>query len=80
MSIYRDSIDLDVSFTRRNTDVSMKAKQRADIETVFDIFERHSATAKLEPFPPPPVVRPVVFPSRVQHAAETIGPGQDLNA
>ena len=60
-SIYGGDVDLSVTFTRRNTTVSMKAGQRVEIETVFDIFEKHSAAAKLQPLPPPPAVRPVVF-------------------
>ena len=54
-------IELAVHFTPRNTTVSMNSGQRVEIETVFDIFEKHSAVAKLQPKPPPPAIRPVVF-------------------
>lgn len=60
-SVYRNSVDLTVNFTPRDTIVSVKAEQRVDIETVFDIFEKNHATAKLQPLPKPPAVRPVVF-------------------
>lgn len=60
-AVYGGGISLAVSFSRRNTRVTMKARQRVEIETVFDIFEKHSAAAKLPPLPPPPVVRPVIF-------------------
>ena len=59
--VYAVGVSLTVIFRGRATAVDMMAQQRADIETVFDIFEKHSATAKLEPLPPPPVLRPVVF-------------------
>ena len=62
-SVSGGGVDLSVNFTRRRTIVSMMAGQRVEIETVFDIFEKQSASAKLQPLPLPlpPAVRPVVF-------------------
>jgi len=62
-SIYGGNFDLSVTFTRRDCTVSMKASSRSDIETVFDIFEKHANEAKLppRPAPAPERVMPVVF-------------------
>lgn len=61
LSIAGVGVDLTVSFSRRDTSVSMRAPQRVDIEAVFDVFEKNSETSKLPPVPSPPPASPVVF-------------------
>lgn len=56
--IYGDSFDLTVSYSPRNTTVSVKAPTRIDIEGVFEVFEKHAAQSQLPPAPPS---APVVF-------------------
>jgi predicted nucleotide-binding protein len=68
-SVYGSGLDLRVSFTRRSVRVAVQAPSRADIESVFEVFEKHAAIDKL---PPPPVVRPpspVVFIGHGRSAA-----------
>jgi len=57
---YGYEIALDVTSYRRDVKVSMKALSRADVEAVFDVFEKHREASKLEPVPESPV-SPVVF-------------------
>ncbi len=57
------------SIRNQNTDVSMEARQRVDIETVFHVFERYAVSAKLSPLPLPPAARPVVFIGHGRSAA-----------
>lgn len=61
VSIYGGSVDLTVSFKRRNATVSMKAPERAAIESVFEVFEKHASNSKLPPAPAVPPTKPVVF-------------------
>jgi predicted nucleotide-binding protein len=61
ISIYGSGFDLSVSYTRRNTTVSMKAPTRVDIEAVFEVFEKHANASKLPPAPSPPPAMPIVF-------------------
>ncbi|MDD5250300.1 MAG: nucleotide-binding protein [Rhodocyclaceae bacterium] len=60
-TVYGGAFDLTVTFDRRTVSVSVKAPQRADIEAVFDVFEKSASGARLEPPPAPPPKKPVVF-------------------
>jgi predicted nucleotide-binding protein len=60
-SIYGRNLELSVKFTPRITTVSMKARQRAEIEAIFDIFEKHVTESKLAPLPPTRPPQPAVF-------------------
>lgn len=54
-------IELRVSFSRRDTSVSVTAPQRVEIEAVFDVFEKYSGASKLPSVPSPPPASPLVF-------------------
>lgn len=60
-SIYGDGFDLTVSFSPRTVDVSVRALTRVDIESVFEVFEKHAAQSKLPPAPQPVKPMPTVF-------------------
>lgn len=53
-------IDLSVTFSHRNVTVSVKGPNRADVETIFEVFEKHAKDAALPVSPqskqPPPTV------------------------
>jgi len=54
-------VGLWVGCSSRSTSVGVKAPQRADIETVFDVFEKNRRDSELPPAPTPPTCSPVVF-------------------
>lgn len=60
-NVYGNGFDLSVSFTPRKASVSMKAPTRADVEAVFEVFEKYAAQSKLPPQPLPPPRMPIVF-------------------
>jgi Predicted nucleotide-binding protein containing TIR-like domain len=60
-SIYGGSFDLGVSYTDRSATVSMKAPSRVEIETVFEVFEKHADISKLPPAPAVAPALPIVF-------------------
>ncbi len=60
LNLYGSGIDFAFKCGSRQATVSMRAPQRAEIEVVFDVFEKWADTAKLEPLAQPPK-RPVVF-------------------
>jgi predicted nucleotide-binding protein len=60
-SVYGRDLDLGVSYTSRNTTVSMKAATRIDIEAVFEVFEKHAGTSRLPPAPAATPALPLVF-------------------
>lgn len=70
-NIYGSKHDLDVSVFPRQTTVGVKAPSRADIETVFDVFEKHLADSKLSPIAmaAPAKAQPIVF---IGHGRSTL--------
>lgn len=58
---YNYEAELGVASYKREVLVSMKAHTRADIEAVFDVFERHRDASKLEPVLESSSEAPVVF-------------------
>lgn len=60
-SIYGDGFELSVRFSPRKAEVSVRGPTRVDIESVFEVFEKHAAQSKLPPEPQPVKPMPTVF-------------------
>src|SRR5690349_21836597 len=59
--VYGGGVDLHVSFNSRDSSVSVKAPSRGDIESIFEIFEKHAASSRLPVAPVAPPTSPVIF-------------------
>ena len=59
---YNYELSLAATFYERWVHVCVDAPDRATIETIFNVFEKHRENSRLEPLPdPPPPPPPVVF-------------------
>ncbi|MDE0180002.1 MAG: nucleotide-binding protein [Caldilineaceae bacterium] len=71
-SVYSSPEGSKLSLTRFNggkTLISVEGKSRPNIETVFEVFEKHAEVSKLPALPTPPPPRPKVF---IGHGRSTL--------
>lgn len=61
LSNYGNGYDLTVHVFPENTTVAVKAKARAAIESIFDVFERNATACRLPPEPVKAAPKPVLF-------------------
>jgi predicted nucleotide-binding protein len=61
LTVWGGELDLSVTFGHRNVTVSVKAPNRADVEMIFEVFEKHAKDAALPAPPQPKRPPPTVF-------------------
>jgi predicted nucleotide-binding protein len=61
LTMYAKHFELRCVTRKSSVTVVVKAKNRADIEKIFNVFERHAVVSRLEPVNQPARSRPVIF-------------------